>query len=113
MSVEINKFLNARYGVYSPKETIAAINAALVEPIFMPPVNNANDANTSVGVNNDPDNLTPSTKLLEIGKNYIDLTPNEKTTFQTKNALIPAPAAAAAGGSRRKHSKKRRRKQSK
>lgn len=70
------------------------------EPTFMPPVNDAN-----------PDNLTPSTKLLEIEKNYNDLPPNDNATFLRENGLIHV-AAAPAGGSRRQ-SKRRRRRQSK
>jgi uncharacterized Fe-S cluster protein YjdI len=106
----INALLKSEDVEYLKKKISEAVNAALVEPTFMPPVNDANDANTSVGVNNDPDNLTPSTKLLEIEKNYNDLTSTEKTTFQNETGLIPAPAA---GGSRRKQSKRRKGKQSK
>ena len=74
----------------------------------------ANHDTSVVGVdtvNNEPNNLTPSTKLLEIEKNYNDLTPNDNATFLRENGLIHV-AAAPAGGSRRQ-SKRRRRRQSK
>lgn len=123
---EVNKHLT-RYYISDLKGDIGkAVNAALVEPTFMPHVNDVNDTDTSVvgvdTVNNEHDNLTPPSNLSDsnltdsnlpkLEEIYIGLPSNDQTTFQNKFGLIPAPAAAA-GGSRRKHSKKRRGKHSK